>query len=67
MFQRVKPLTSIGRFNNIRHKTLPSRCGREVCNCLMRLDLKDKKDIKKYYNCYNEWYDNSMRNLIEIN
>jgi len=67
MFQRVKTLTSIGRFNNIRHKTLPSRCGREVCNCLMRLDLKDKKDIKKYYNCYNEWYDYSMRNLIEIN
>ena len=67
MFQKVRTLTSIGRFNNIRHKTLPSRCGREVCNCLIKLDLKDNKDKKFYNDCYNGWYKYAMRNLIEIN
>lgn len=67
MFQKVRTLTSIGRFNNICHKTPPSRCGREVCNCLIKLDLKDKKDNKFYNDCYNGWYKYAMRNMLEIN
>ena len=36
----------------MRNKTLPTRCGRDKCQCLERLDLKDKKDKKFYNDCY---------------
>jgi hypothetical protein len=43
MYNRVKTLSSLSRINHLRYGRLPSRCGRETCNCLIRLDLKDKK------------------------
>ena len=46
MIQRVRTLTSFGRINHMRYKTLPTRCGRDKCHCLMRLDLTDKKNTK---------------------
>ena len=56
MIQRVRTLTSIGIINHIRYKTLPTRCGRDKCHCLMRLDLNDKKNKKFYKECYDSWY-----------
>ena len=66
MIQKIRPLTSIGRINHMRYKTLPSRCGREVCRCLKRLDLKDKNNKKFYNDCYDGWYKYTMRNLLEL-
>jgi hypothetical protein len=67
MYNRVKTLSSLSRINHLRYGRLPSRCGRETCNCLIRLDLKDKKDKKLYNNCYDGWYKYTMRNMVEIN
>ena len=66
MIQKIRPLTSIGRINHMRYKKLPTRCGREVCQCLMKLDLNDKKDKKFYNNCYGGWFRYNMRNLLEL-
>ena len=61
-----RTLTSFGRINHLRYGRLPSRCGRETCNCLVRLDLKDNKDKKIYNDCYDGWYNYAMRNMLEI-
>ena len=66
MIQRVRTLTSFGRINRMRYKTLPTRCGRENCHCLMRLDLKKDKDKKFYNDCYDGWYNYAMRNMLEL-
>ena len=67
MFQKVRTLSSMSRINHLRYGRLPSRCGRETCHCLMKLDLKDKKDKKYYNDCYNGWYNYAMKNLLEFN
>ena len=61
-----RTLTSFGRINHLRYGRLPSRCGRETCNCLIRLDLKDKKDKKTYNKCYDNWYRHTMINILEL-
>ncbi len=66
MFHKIKSLTSFGIINHMRYKTLPPRCGRNKCNCLMRLDLKNKDNRKFYNNCYDGWYNFYMRNLLEL-
>ena len=63
MLNRVKNLS---RINHLRYGRLPSRCGRETCHCLMRLDLNDKNNKKFYNDCYNGWYKYAMRNMLEI-
>lgn len=61
-----RTLTSFGRINHLRYGRLPSRCGRNVCQCLIRLDLKDKKDKKTYNKCYDNWYRHNMINILEL-
>jgi hypothetical protein len=66
MYNRVKTLSSLSRINHLRYGRLPSRCGRDKCHCLIKLDLHNKD--KKFYNdCYNGWYKYTMRNMLEIN
>ena len=67
MLTNVRTLSSLSRINHLRYGRLPSRCGREVCHCLIKLDLKDKKNKKFYNDCYNGWYNYTMRNMLEIN
>ena len=64
--KQFRTLASFGRINHLRHGRLPSRCGRETCHCLLKLDLNDKKDKKFYNDCYNGWYNYAMRNMLEI-
>lgn len=66
MFQRVRNLSSFGRINHLRYGNIPSRCGREVCHCLIKLDLKDKQNKKIYNDCYDGWYKFYMRNKLEL-
>ena len=66
MIQKIRTLTSFGRINHMRYKTLPSRCGRDKCHCLEKLDLKDKNNKKFYNDCYDGWYKYTMRNLLEL-
>ena len=66
MIQRVRTLKSLVRINHVRYKIPPSRCGRDKCHCLIKLDLKDKKDKKFYNDCYDGWYKYTMRNLLEL-
>ena len=66
MKPQIRTLTSFGKINHLRYGNIPTRCGREVCNCLMRLDLKDKKNKKFYNDCYDGWYNYAMRNMLEI-
>ena len=66
MIQKIRPLTSIRMINHMRCKSLPTRCGREKCHCLMRLDLNNKNNKKFYNDCYDEWYKYAMRNMLEI-
>ena len=66
MFQRVRNLSNIVRNNHLRYDRLPSRCGREKCYCLMKLDLKDDTDKKYYNDCYDGWYNFHMKNKLEI-
>ena len=66
MFQRVRNLSSFGRINHLRYDNIPSRCGKEVCYCLIKLDLKDKQNKKIYKDCYDGWYKFYMRNKLEL-
>ena len=66
MFQKVRTLSSTSRINHLRYGRLPSRCGRNVCECLVKLDLNDKNNKKFYNDCYNGWYKYAMRNMLEI-
>jgi hypothetical protein len=67
MLNKYRVLNRRGRMNNMRYGRIPSRCGRNECKCLMRLDLKDKTDKKFYSDCYGGWYNFHMRNKLEIN
>ena len=31
-------------------------CGREFCYCIKTTDLKNKQNLKKYFECYRKWY-----------
>ena len=65
MYNRVKTLSSLSRIQHLSYD-IPSRCGRNVCQCLVRLDLKDKKDIKTYVRCYDSWYRYAIKNVLEL-
>ncbi len=67
MLTKVRNLSSLSRINHLRYGNLPSRCGREVCHCLVKLDLKNHNDKKNYNICYDKWYNKAMINMLEFN
>lgn len=32
------------------------QCGREYCYCIKTTNLKDKRNRRMYYECYQMWY-----------
>ena len=67
MKPQFRTLSSFGRINHLRYGRLPSRCGRNVCECLVKLDLKNHNDKKNYNICYDKWYNKAMINMLEFN
>ena len=52
-------LRNIFRKNNQTFKKIKKMyppCGREFCYCIKTTDLKEKKNVELYFECYRTWY-----------
>lgn len=38
------------------YKKIYPSCGREDCFCLKTTDLRKKKNLELYFECYRKWY-----------
>ena len=62
MLQRI--MKRFTRQTNIIYKKYPP-CGREICLCLLDLDLTNQKDRQSYLDCYETWFNYMHMNRFD--